>query len=530
MNKIILMLIFLIITLKVNAQITFEAYVNKNPIKENDLLELTVVCVGANLDSEPEISILKDFDIVSQSSSNQMQIVNGNIVSSESYIYNLLAKKTGKLIIPPITGYINNVKYQTKEIIVEVLPDKNLEKVDDSKIAYIKAEINKKEVFLNEQLIYTLKFYRRVNTEKNNLTFPDFKDFTVEDFGKQKDYQTKINDKIYAVTEIKKVLIPNKTGIIKISQANLLVEIPYKEDNYFFGNYIKKETKNLKSEELKLIVKSLPNNLSEIVSNKIDYELNISSKKIKLGDSIDLKIKFVGDGNIYDLELDNLAVAKSKIYKDKSNSKNFIKDDKLFSEKKFNFGIVPLSSGKLIINIPKITYFNPNKKKYEFININPLEIEVEENNINNQSNLNNFSFEKKIKENKKLEDKSINHNKLKKNLVIIIIIFVLLFVTTLLILFLKVKNRNNEVKKDNKNNITNEKSIFKNIDYENFDEVYKVFINLIKTKNIPSDKVKDFNKLEEEFYKIKFSNSYNQNEKKQILKKASTLIKEILNR
>ena len=85
------------------AQAAVTARVDRNTIDLNESFMLEIV-VDTEIDLEPDISTLHEDFYVGQSSqlSNTM-IINGEISRSRTWSYQLMAKRTGELEIPPVT-------------------------------------------------------------------------------------------------------------------------------------------------------------------------------------------------------------------------------------------------------------------------------------------------------------------------------------------------------------------------------------------------------------------------------------------
>src|SRR5210317_54051 len=85
------------------AQAAVTARVDRDAIDLNESFMLEIV-VDTEIDLQPDISSLHEDFYVGQSSqlSNTM-IVNGEISRSRTWTYQLMAKRTGELVIPPVT-------------------------------------------------------------------------------------------------------------------------------------------------------------------------------------------------------------------------------------------------------------------------------------------------------------------------------------------------------------------------------------------------------------------------------------------
>ncbi len=543
-----------------NPEIT--ATVDRTNISLNEQIQLTITITGGKA-SEPDLPLSQDFNTSFQGTSSQIQMINGNTTSTESYIYQVSPTRSGSLTIGKISTIIDGKKYYTEPIKIEVTKTSQNSNISQNDEVFVTAEVDNKTPFVNQEIIYSFKVFRRVATANNNVTFPEFKDFWTEDMGKEINYEQIIKGQKYAVAEIKKALFPIKSGNIKINPANFKVEIIIKDDDTGFGGFFSQsrtETKEFSSSPLNIDVKPLPAgkpaNFSNLVGSDISFESDISHKDVNAGDSVTLNLKIQGKGNINDLKTLPLTLNNTKIYQDKPVAKSFIQNNELYMGKILKYALVPLKSGKLEIPPLKLSYFNPKTKRYETLSTKPVSLSVTgsvddtlignlQGNIKNNDNL--FNIHQGFD--------SLKNSKISLAEKLLLIIWFLLPPLILWIVFLlksgklkslkapKLNNKNNyklTLEKLNKlsengedGNELPEKltSIFKNYLINKFDlpkeSIFYEDVGKNITGKLPLEISKEISSIFESYQFLKFSGSKLSNDKKKEIIEST---RELLNR
>lgn len=175
-------------------------------INESVTLELTAL---GNLDSDPDLSVLKDdFEIVSQSQSSQVQIINGDYSKSKVWTLTLLPQRSGTLIIPALCSGSDCSK-PTALIVREQKPSD----LAEAKVI-LEAEVSSLEVMAGQQLIYTIRLLYRQPLLQAGLgdLSPEGVETTVHLLGEDVRYETERGSWRYNVIERNYALFPQHAG------------------------------------------------------------------------------------------------------------------------------------------------------------------------------------------------------------------------------------------------------------------------------------------------------------------------------
>ncbi len=385
--------------------ISLSASVNENIISLDDQLTLKVSASGKTTKiPSPTLPDLPDFTVYSAGRSQNVSLINGKFSSSVTFNYILSPRKTGKYTIPPITLTYKGTTHKTSPIEIEVQssathypPYKNpppqtsspREKHSEKdKDIFITTSVDKKTAYVNEQVILSFKFYRRVRLLSQPQYSPsDTTGFWNEDLPPQKNYSSMINDKHYTVTEIKTALFATSPGKYTIGSANLKCNIEdfsrddFLGDSFFQSFFSGGKTKTLKSSPIQIKVlplpeKGKPKNFTGAVG-QYSVATGIDKNKIQVNQPITLTISISGKGNIKTVSLPSLENIKNfKKYKTVSSlnlsKKNYIVN----GSKTFTTMIVPQKAGEQTISIPSFSFFDSKVKKYKTIKTAPLKIKV----------------------------------------------------------------------------------------------------------------------------------------------------------
>jgi len=187
------------------------AEVDREVINLNDTLTLTIRQSGRNADSEPDFSVLRpNFDILNNQRSHQMQIINGQMSSTTEWRLLLSPKKTGGLIIPAFELNGNS----TRPITVEVVQQRQTPDGGGQEI-FITTDLDNEQAYVQEQVLFTIRLYSRVNLEGAEIQPLELPDTVVKAVD-ENNYITEINGRQHLVLETTLALFPQKSGTLEI--------------------------------------------------------------------------------------------------------------------------------------------------------------------------------------------------------------------------------------------------------------------------------------------------------------------------
>src|SRR5210317_769276 len=197
------------------AQAAVKDRVDRNTIELNESFMLEIV-VDTEIDLEPDISALNEDFYVGQSSqlSNTM-IINGEISRSRTWSYQLMAKRTGDLVIPPVS--VGSESSNPLRITVREPANAPPGEAD----VFITSEVDYTESYVQAQVLYRIKVYRAVPTRQPALRDPEFggAEVLIEVAGEERSYDALLNGRTYNVVERVYAVFPQESGEVTISPA-----------------------------------------------------------------------------------------------------------------------------------------------------------------------------------------------------------------------------------------------------------------------------------------------------------------------
>lgn len=197
------------------------ASVDRTEITANESLQLSLTAsldVSFSLNflnlqlPSPDLEPLReDFEIVDQRQRYSFQNINGQNRANITWNYTLMPKRSGTLTIPPLQ--FRDAQSESIQIRVAEPAAGNRQ----HEPVFLEAQISKDEVFVQEQLIYTLRLHYLNDILGGELSAPEPTDAIVKQIDKQQEYSRTINGRTYQVIERRYLIIPQKSGNLEIA-------------------------------------------------------------------------------------------------------------------------------------------------------------------------------------------------------------------------------------------------------------------------------------------------------------------------
>jgi hypothetical protein len=346
----------------------------------------------------PEI---KDFYILSgpqTSFSQSTQIINGKLTSSVSskYIYYLQATKKGKFTIAPAKYTVGKKEYLSDPVEIEVVgEDSAITRSGDqnattdqqagqgvsSSDLYTRLVLNKKEVYIGESLVASLKIYSRVNLSGiQEVKYPDFQSFLKEDIETpplRNLERENVNGSIYGTGILQQFLLyPQRTGNITIEPAELtvLLQQQSRSNDPFFGDFFSTFTsvpRMIASQPVEIKVKPLPPGEPESFDGAVgrfSMTSNISEDTVNVNNAITYKIVLEGQGNLKLISAPELILPPDiEIYEPKVSSDLRPSASGTSGSRIFEYVLIPRHHGEFTIPSVQYSYFDPATKEYNML-------------------------------------------------------------------------------------------------------------------------------------------------------------------
>jgi len=293
-----LSILTLSITLQELTAQTIEASVDRDQIARGETLVYTIRIFeqrqGMQLDLTP---LTDDFDVLGTRTSSQVRSINGAVESWTDYIITLFPLNEGEIEIPAIE--ISDT--QTNPIIVTV-SNEGPRSNQDSDELFLEIEVNKETVYVQEQLLFTIKLYYTINGIRNpQFTELEMDDTVIQLIGSPNQYENLIDGVRYGVYEKRYVIFPQRSGPLQIPDILFRGEVTDGSSNFVFRNL---NTRRVTAfiDGITIEVEERPSaaltndNWLPVTNLSLEEEWNTDINNLRIGDSIERTITMIADG------------------------------------------------------------------------------------------------------------------------------------------------------------------------------------------------------------------------------------------
>ncbi|MFZ2312051.1 MAG: BatD family protein [Methylobacter sp.] len=372
-------LLVLSILLLLAPQAVFAAQINvtvdRSPVSLDESFEI-IYTANESPDSTPDFSPLEqDFEILSQSQSSNSSWINGKSSKTIQWTLNVMAKHPGSLIIPPVK-FGDDVS-QTASILVTQGTANQAVNTDDD--LFLEVEATPESPYVQSQVLYTMRLYRRVDIAQASLNEPELADAVIEKLGEDSNYNTQINGLNYLVTERKYAVFPQKSGSVTIKPLVLTAEVVTHRRPTFNGffNSQPTRTKKVSSKSVTLEVKPVPAaftaqhwlSAEQLV---LKQEWSGDSQQMKVGEPLTRTLTLLAKGATVG-QLPELNAAKIddqlKAYPDQPVLQEQKKADGLIAFREEKIAIIPSKAGSYKLPAIEVPWFNTQSQKMEIATI-----------------------------------------------------------------------------------------------------------------------------------------------------------------
>lgn len=356
----------------------------------------------------PETSYSSSTQIINRKISNQ---------TSYSYVYYLQAVNDGKFSLGPATFTLKGKTYSSDSLRIEVVNGGSQkqnaapagagateDQTDNSNIEtggkdlFINLSVNRRDIYMGEPIVATVKIYSRVNIAGiNEIKYPSFNSFLRSDIETPpltSLRQENVNGTVYGSGIVQQFLLyPQVTGDIVIDPVQISVLIQKKvrgQSDPFFGDFFSSYQtvpKEVASRPVTIKVKPLPGTKPDDYSGvvgKLDLKASLSKQDVNVNDAVNLRIVVSGNGN--------LKIASAPVLKLSPDIEVF--DPKITDElrngingttgqKTFDYLLIPRHYGDFTIPPISYSYFNINTGRYEKITTDEFHFKARKTNDQN---------------------------------------------------------------------------------------------------------------------------------------------------
>ena len=373
--------IVFLFTLLVNAAAyadvnSLEATIDRNPVMLDEAIRLTVTADGsADRDAFDSSPLLKDFVVGRTSVSSQTSIVNFDTKRTTVWTTTLFPRKEGTFTIPSLTIEGKS----TKPIQVKVIPVQEQSNV--ARDYFVTTDIDVKEAYLNQQLLYTVKLFLSSNIERGSLQAPEMQNAEITQLGEDKQYTDIVNGRRYQIIERQFAVVPQASGEFTLRGPIFTGEVMAANTNQRFGFFNRTQQINRVGPDITVNIKPIPQGIdypwlpSEMV--RVDEEWPQGDSFVA-GEPVTRIITLTALGVVEEQlpDIPEFYPPNFKLYPDQSNTTTVEKDQSLISQRQTSLAIIPTQPGNFVLPEITIPWFNTLTQQTEYATIPARSITV----------------------------------------------------------------------------------------------------------------------------------------------------------
>ncbi|MCP5334283.1 MAG: protein BatD [Oceanospirillaceae bacterium] len=369
-NKILLALI-LICSTALSFAAGFNADVDRTRISENESLTLTLR-TDEQVGRDPDLTPLEQhWEIANSQRSSQFRMVNGQTSSWTQWTVTLVPKRNGSLQIPSL----EYAGQRTKPINIEVEKGNSSNNTADQSVFFeTSADVSK--TYVQGQIIYSEKLYFSVPLDNHKLSEVEVADAVVQPLGNIKQFQTRINGRVFNVFQRQFAIFPQTSGDLIIPGPRYYGEIT---------QGLWQPGRPVRVSHAPTTIKVLPKpaeypNANWLPASNvvIDAQFSGDLNNMHTGEPITLNITLKANGQTASAlpEIKLPEIADLKYYPDQGASQDINDDSGITGQRSQSIAILASKAGRYTLPEIKIPWWNVNTGRVEYATIAAQNLKV----------------------------------------------------------------------------------------------------------------------------------------------------------
>ncbi len=371
-NRIIPNLLFLVCLLQTGptAAVEILASVSHSKVVINESFQLTFRAAEEPSGAPDFTPLLKDFEILNQSQSQNIQMINGNVRRNISWKLVLIAEAPGIREIPSVSFGNDWSNPITIEILEAGSPD-NRKAEDD---LFLKLEIEPETAYVQQQILLRVRLYHAVMLGDASLSAPtsDDSDTIIQRMGEDHQFETMVDGRRFSVNERRYALFPQKSGTLNIRPVTFQGEVFRTNGNgrdMFlspFGRFGQRgNIRRLRSEPISMDIKPIPASVGNVPwlpsgNLRLTEEWPDQTPQFKAGEPVTRTLVLLANGltSAQLPKINAVLPAGIKQYPDQPLLRNQTGPDGVSGLRQEKIAIVPTKAGKYTLPAIEIPWWN----------------------------------------------------------------------------------------------------------------------------------------------------------------------------
>ena len=208
------------------------ATLDRTQIVRGETVTLTIRVEGQQGGVQMDLAPLEtSFQVVATRTSSQMRSINNSMEAWIDYNLTLFPLHEGDIDIPPLLV----AGEYTQQLAIHV--DPKTETTIAGQDLFMEALINKDSIYVQEQLLFTIRLYYTINGIRNPIfTELEMPDTVIQMIGTPNQYEKLVDGVRYGVYEKQYALFPQRSGTLAIPDIMFRGEVTDGSSNYVFRN------------------------------------------------------------------------------------------------------------------------------------------------------------------------------------------------------------------------------------------------------------------------------------------------------
>jgi len=376
------------------AQASVAATVDKSEVALDDQLTLSITAQGSQDVGQPSLPALPDFDVLSQSSSQSINITGAGSSINMTYEYILRPRSQGTKTIPSVEVPVGRRILKTRPVTVKVLPASGgshapsagppstpelapflpPEEAEGDVIA--RCDVDKKRAYVGEQIILTFSLLYSGPLQGVQYQPPKTEGFRTQELPAPGARYETVNGRRYITRQDLRALFPTAPGKLTIGAATVQYNQGYWEP--VPGTVT---TQPITIEVLRLPEAGRPESFSGVVGH-LNVRASLDRTTVKRGEAATLTAVVSGWGNLDAMKPPVVSLPPglrkySSTENRESGAQPFNDSYRMEGKALFDTVIVPTTVGDLTIPPIAVAYFDPNTGRYDVARSEPVVLHAE---------------------------------------------------------------------------------------------------------------------------------------------------------
>ncbi|MEZ5572456.1 MAG: BatD family protein [Halioglobus sp.] len=342
------------------------ANVDRNRVSLGDTLRLTITATDDEEISDQVLNPLQtDFEILNRSTSSNTSIINGRISQSRQMIVELAPRKEGTFQVPALQ--IDGKT--TSPITIAVTPATDTH--SDGQAVVFEAEVDHDSVYVQGQIILTLRVQQSVNLEGRSVSELKLDNAFVKPL-EQHSFQRTINGVPWLVDELRYAIFPEHSGTLEIPAQVFSGRIDQGRRSFFDigrgGQQVRRSTQPL---SITVLPKPASFGTSDWLPARnltLQENWSIEPDKLHVGESATRTIRIVGEG-LQGAQLPPVMftpIEGLKYYPDQPNISEQETSNGLEGIREDSAAVVPTQAGRYVIPEIRIPWWDTQTDQLQY--------------------------------------------------------------------------------------------------------------------------------------------------------------------